>query len=104
MNWKILGIGSILALAIAGCGNNSAPAPTGTKPANAAASVNLQATADKLLADAAQYVKENKFDLADKAVAELEKSKPNLPAEYGPKIDQLKKLVDTAKTAAKRIP
>jgi hypothetical protein len=114
MNCKMLGIGSILALALAGCGDNNAPTPAATKPTAAAtaaagnamnaATADVKATADKLLADASQYVKDNKWDLANKTVAELDKSKPNLPAEYGPKIDQVKQLLATAQAATKAAP
>ena len=104
MNCKILGLTSILALAIAGCGDSNAPTPATTKPTMTAATADVKATADKLLADAAQYVKDNKWDLANKTVAELDKSKPNLPAEYGPKIDQLKQMLATAQAATKAAP
>jgi hypothetical protein len=49
-------------------------------------------------------MKQNKWNLAQQSVAELEKMKPNLPAEYGPRIDQLKTLVDQAKAAGGKLP
>ncbi len=55
--------------------------------------------AEKLLADATTYVKENKVDLADKAIKQLEDMKSQLPAEYGPKIDQLRKSLDAIKAS-----
>ena len=106
MHLKSLALASALALALAACGDDStktatAPAPT---PAAGAATPDMKAAADKLLADLGQYIKENKWDLADKSVAELDKIRPNLPPEYGPRIDQLKQALATAKTAAAKMP
>jgi hypothetical protein len=71
-------------------------ATTAAASATAAAST-LRETADKLLADATQAIKDKKWDIADAAVVQLDKYKPNLPAEYGPRIDQLKTALNAAK-------
>ncbi|HVT79897.1 MAG TPA: hypothetical protein VHM90_04515 [Phycisphaerae bacterium] len=96
-------MGAILA-GLAACGGDSNPPATTTAPNPAPASTMmmadaLRAQADKLLADLAQYIKDNKWDLADKSVAELDGMKAKLPAEYGPRIDQLKQTLATAKSA-----
>ena len=105
MTIKTLTLGSLLALAVAGCGDSSTttvtPAPSTPAPAAPAGDADaLKASAEKLLADAGTYVKDHKWEMADKAVASLEDMKPKLPAEYGPRIDQLKTGLAAAKTAA----
>jgi hypothetical protein len=107
MTSKHLPIALCLALGLAACGESNAPqtgttAPGAPAPSAAPAAGDtaaLKATADKLLADASQYVKDHKWELAEKGVTELEALKPKLPPEYGPRIDDLKKLLATAKTA-----
>jgi hypothetical protein len=107
MKMKILGIGSLLtlALAFAGCGDNSQPTPApATKPAATTPAIDvaaLKASADKWLADIKQAITDKKWDVADKGVAELNKLKPNLPADYAAKIDDLKKALDAAKALTK---
>ena len=64
----------------------------------AALTAAAKVEADKLMQDAATYLKDHKLDLADKAVTELEGLKPKLPPEYGPKIDDLRKAVDALKS------
>lgn len=59
---------------------------------------------EELLAQAGQYVKDNKWDLAEKAVAELETMKKDLPPEYAPKIDQLRSAINAAKTGNIKMP
>jgi hypothetical protein len=169
MNWKTLVIGSLLTLAVAGCGDNTQPvkptppksqpvpptvpaapavpvapaattpavprtvvptatvpavpavptapaaptmpamtmpamsmpvatAPAATVPASAtAAAATVTSKADGLLATASQAIKDKKWDIADGAVTQLNNLKPSLPTEYGPKIDQVKTLLDGAK-------
>jgi hypothetical protein len=105
---KTLVIVSALSLALAACGDNSnkpATAPAGpAAPAAAPTAQDLKAAADKALADLQQYIKDNKWDLADKGVAELDKLRPNLPPEYGPRIDQIKQALAAAKAAAAKLP
>jgi uncharacterized protein YjbJ (UPF0337 family) len=52
--------------------------------------------AQKLLDQATQYVKENKMDLADKTLTQLEGMKPQLPSSYGSKIDAARSMFNTA--------
>jgi hypothetical protein len=75
-----------------------------TVPTTQSVTTAVTAEADRLLAQTGDYMKQNKWDLAQQSVAELEKMKPNLPAEYGPRIDQLKTLVDQAKAAGGKLP
>jgi hypothetical protein len=63
----------------------------------AAATGDAKAQATDLLTKVTTYVKENKMDLAEKALAELDKLKPQLPAEYQSKIDAAHTMFDTAK-------
>jgi hypothetical protein len=84
----------------------AAPAATPATPAATAPSAMEAAKtqADQLMTQAYDYVKNNKMDLADQAVTKLQEMKPNLPAEYGPRIDQLKAAVDAAKAAGGKLP
>ena len=118
MKLKICAIVGLSVAALCGCGKESTPAPaptptpapaggaavptTAPSVANAADAAKLEA--EKLLTEAGTYIKENKFDLADKAVAQLDALKPNLPAEYAPRIEQLKQAIATAKAAAANMP
>jgi hypothetical protein len=106
MTLRSLAALTLMTASLVACGDNSTPTAAPAAPApNATGSVDAtRAEAEKLLTDAATYVKENKMDLADKALARLEELKPKLPAEYGPKIDQLKQLITTAKGAAGKLP
>jgi len=93
------------ALTLAACGDDSskpAPPPTPVTPANSGSNAKIRSDAakiqaDKLLADTAQYIKDNKWELADAGIKQLEQMKPNLPPEYGPKVDDLRKAYDAAK-------
>lgn len=62
-------------------------------------STALVSEAQKLTDEATTYIKENKLDLADKAIKRLEEMKPQLPTEYGPRIDQLRSAFNTAKSS-----
>jgi hypothetical protein len=76
-----------------------ADAATATAPAEGAvaATGDAKAQATDLLTKVTTYVKENKMDLAEKALAELDKLKPQLPADYQSKIDAAHTMFDTAK-------
>jgi hypothetical protein len=62
-----------------------------------AAAGEATAKATELINQITTYVKDNKLDLADKAVVQLEALKPQLPASYHGKIDSAKSMVDAAK-------
>ena len=106
MNWKHSATTCILALAIAGCGNGSNPPPaTSTAPAPAASTqVDYNAIATKLLADGEQYVKDHKWDLADKTVNQLVEMKPKLSPDNAKHVDDLKRAFDMAKAATQMAP
>ncbi len=70
----------------------TAPAAAGT--ATAAEVTQAQTLIDQTL----QYVKENKMDLAEKSLTQLEGLKPKLPVEYHSKIDTARKAFNAAKT------
>jgi hypothetical protein len=82
---------------------NKAAAGAGEQTRSVSAAMTSEA--QKLMADATAYIKDKKFDLADQTVKKLEEMKPQLPAEYGPKIDQLRTLLNSAKaTGGIKIP
>lgn len=64
-----------------------------------AAANDMTAMASQKLDQAIQYVKENKVDMADKAVSELEANKASLPAAIQQRLADVRKMVDTAKAA-----
>ena len=73
-------------------------APT-TAPSGAAAATAAETTqAQKLLDQTVTYIKENKMDLAEKSLTQLEQLKPKLPVEYHSKIDGARKAFNAAKT------
>jgi hypothetical protein len=104
MNYKSLIIATSLALAAVGCGDNNPPAPPAPKTTSAPSADTLKKNADQYLQDLATYIKDNKLDLADKAVAKLDEMRSKLPAEYGPKIDQIKQALAAAKAVAGKVP
>ena len=67
-----------------------------TQPAAAAGAVQQQA--QTLIDQTVTYSKENKMDLAEKSLTQLEQLKPKLPAEWHPRVDSVRKAFDTAKT------
>ena len=73
-------------------------AGTGASPTAPAGDVT--AKAQQLLDQTTQYVKENKLDLAEKSLTQLEQIKPQLPQTFHPKIDQARSMFDTAKKGA----
>jgi len=74
----------------------SAAQTAATQPAAAAGAVQQQA--QTLLDQTVTYIKENKMDLAEKSLTQLEGLKPKLPAEWHPRIDQARKAFTAAKT------
>ncbi len=58
---------------------------------------NLTAEADKLLTQAKEYIGQNKLDDASKVVDQLVAMKDKLPAEWQTKIDEVSKMLATAK-------
>ena len=62
------------------------------------------AQAQKLFDQATQYVKENKLDLAEKAVAQLEGMKASLPAEWQPRVEQVRSMLNSAKKTGNLLP
>lgn len=63
----------------------------------AEAAGNAQSQATELITQVTNYVKDNKMDLAEKALAQLDKLKPSLPEAFQGKIDAAHKMFDTAK-------
>lgn len=107
MNRTTLALGLALtftsAALIIGCGGDTTPAPTTTsKPATAAADPNAEAA--KLIAGATQYIKDNKWDLADKAVAQLDAKKASMSPDNAKKVDDLKAALAKAEAATKAAP
>ncbi len=74
----------------------SAAQTAATQPAAAAGAVTQQA--QTLLDQTVTYIKENKMDLAEKSLTQLEQLKPKLPAEWHPRVDQARKAFNAAKT------
>jgi hypothetical protein len=68
-----------------------------TAPTGAAASAEVT-QAQTLLDQTVTYIKENKMDLAEKSLTQLEALKPKLPVEYQTKIDSARKAFNAAKT------
>jgi predicted lipid-binding transport protein (Tim44 family) len=75
----------------------TAETPT-TAPAAGTASAAEVTQAQTLLDQTVTYVKENKMDLAEKSLAQLEQLKPKLPVEYHSKIDGARKAFNAAKS------
>ena len=70
-------------------------APT-TAPSGVATSAEVT-QAQTLLDQTVTYMKENKMDLADKSLTQLEALKPKLPVEYQSKIDSARKAFNAAR-------
>jgi hypothetical protein len=49
------------------------------------------------------YIKENKMDLAEKSLAQLEQMKSKIPVEYHPKIDQARTALNAAKSGGAKL-
>lgn len=57
------------------------------------------AEAQKLLEQATQYINENKWDLAEKTIAQLEGMKASLPGALQTQVDNARKLLETRRAA-----
>ena len=75
-------------------------APPTAAPADDAMAA-ATAKANELLQQGMTYVKENKLDLAEKALTQLEGMKGQLPPEWAPRIEQLRTAINTAKASGK---
>lgn len=83
----------------------SAPTATGTMTSSAnAVSATSTADAQKLLDQATQYIKENKWELADSTLKQLEAMKASLPADWAPRIDQARQAFTMAKSGSNMVP
>jgi hypothetical protein len=82
----------------------AAGAVEGAKATGAEATSAIQGEAQKLLDQATQYIKENKFDLADQALVKLEGMKAHLPETMHSAIAQARSALDTAKKGAGMLP
>lgn len=76
-------------------------APAVPPPAEGAApsAGDKTAEAQKLLDQAMSYIKDNKLELADKSLTQLEGMKASLPAGWGDKIDAARKAFTAAKAS-----
>jgi hypothetical protein len=80
--------------------NRDATAAGGAAAAKADdASAAVQTKAQELLDQTMTYVKENKFELAEKALTQLDGMKAQLPAEWGPRIEQARSALNAAKAS-----
>ena len=75
----------------------AAAAAAATQPDGAAAAATT-AQAQTMLDQTITYIKENKMELAEKSLAQLEALKPKLPAAYHSKIDSVRKAFNAAKS------
>ena len=81
-------------------------APATNAPAAAANDASSAAVtkANELLQQGLNYVKENKLDLAEKTLVQLEGMKSSLPADWSPKIEQLRSAIQAAKLGNGKMP
>ncbi|MBC8105638.1 MAG: hypothetical protein H7Z14_03530 [Anaerolineae bacterium] len=82
------------------------PVVPATPPAAAAndASAAAVTKANELLQQGLNYVKENKLDLAEKTLTQLDGMKGSLPADWPPRIDQLRSAIQAAKLGSGKLP
>jgi hypothetical protein len=105
MTWKIACVGFVVASALLGCNKNETTGPS-TAPSSAPSTSalpslgDMKGQADKVMGEVEKAINDKKWDAADAGMAQLEKLKPSLPAEYAGKVDALKKKLDDAKAAA----
>jgi hypothetical protein len=106
MTWKIVCVGCVVASALLGCNKNETTGPTTAPTTSSLPSMTMpgidamKTTADRVMGEVGTAIADKKWDAADAGMAQLEKLKPSLPAEYAGKIDGLKKKLDDAKAAA----
>jgi hypothetical protein len=85
--------------------NSPPPAvPAAANSAAADASNAAQAQAKQLIDQAMQYIKENKLDLAEKALNQLDSMKSQLPPEMAPRIEQVRSALKAAKAGSQMLP
>ena len=85
---------------VEGAKKEAAGAVEETKAAGSEAVSAIQGEGQKLLDQAMQYIKENKFDLAEQTLVKLEGMKAQLPETMQKGIAQARSALDTAKKAA----
>lgn len=76
---------------------DAAKAADSAKTAADAASNSLVEQAKPLLEQATAYITDNKVELADKVVTQLEGMKDKLPTDWAAKVDQARKALDALK-------
>ncbi len=74
-------------------------AASDAKADTTAAANNVTAEATTLMDQTVQYVKENKWELADTSMAKLESMKDRLPESLKPRYQQVKTMYDSAKAS-----
>jgi len=79
--------------AAASAAAKEAPAAATTQPVDSATSAKAQ----ELLDQAMQYIKDNKYDLADKTLTQLEGMKASLSPTMQKSVDQARTMLTTAK-------
>ena len=119
MRIRIVGSSFALSLALlaVGCGKEenkptTPPTPPGVDATkiqapelndvatNAVLSADVQKSAQEKIDIAVTYIKADKLDLAEKTVSALETQKASLPMALQTKIDDVRKMLDTAKKAS----
>ena len=82
----------------------AAGAVEGAKEAGQEAVSTIEGDAQKLLDQAMQYIKHNKFELADQTLTKLERMKAQLPETMQKSIANARSALDTAKKGASMLP
>ena len=123
MSYRTFALGMTLAAALIGCDPADDTTPDTGRQTTPAASPEAQALeqarevtgqaeqrageaaeattaeAQKLLEQATQYINENKWDLAEKTIAQLDGMKASLPESLRTQVDNARKLLETRRTA-----
>jgi hypothetical protein len=123
MSPRILFFGMAMGLALAGCEKQEEAKPAAgsesgskmTEAMNSAkdaagqvtaaakdATAQLVAGAETKITEITNYIKENKLDLAQKALDEVEKIKDKLPQAIQTKLADAKKMLESAQAAVKK--